>query len=98
MFVLSQNAVLSGAAISLVGAATGLGDCVNQGYIKGFRGSVVVGYASGTGLAGLFGGLLYYVAKEFNFDASVVYLILVPFYVMNYFLFKQLVREKMGMG
>jgi len=43
----------------IVGSCVGLGDCTVLGFMKVFPSIVVSGYASGTGMAGVFGSFYY---------------------------------------
>jgi len=57
----------------IVGACVGLGDCTVLGFMKIFPSIVVSGYASGTGMAGVFGSFYYTILSgAFKLDQWIV--------------------------
>lgn len=79
----------------LVGAFTGLGDCTVLGFMKVFPSIVVSGYASGTGMAGIFGSMYYLLfSSVLNLSMLWIFLILIPLNVVYVLLFVYLLKRR----
>jgi hypothetical protein len=57
---------------SLCGSMAALGEAVNIGFLKVFPSETISGWASGTGMAGIFGSLLFIVLNSLDVPLSVV--------------------------
>ncbi len=73
---------------SFVGIGTSLGGATNLGFMKAFDSSVVVGYSSGTGFAGVFGSLIYILMIYLNIRLDISLGSLILLYVAYFVFFK----------
>lgn len=63
---------LSLIATLIIGAFTSLGDCTVIGFLKAVPPETIVGWSSGTGIAGIFGSGFYLLFKSFNIPFNIV--------------------------
>ena len=72
----------------LVGCAQTLGEVTMLGYFKFFPANIVSGWASGTGMAGLFGSAFYIMLKYMDINFFTIYMSCIPLVLVYYLIFK----------
>lgn len=78
----------------LVGVGNGIGDGTNYGFMKCFPPIILSGFASGTGMSGIIGSLIYLIFKMLNIEFTPTLITLFLFYPIYILCFYLIVRVK----
>jgi battenin len=71
----------------IMGSGSAFGESTMLGYFRNFPKDLVVGFSSGTGLAGVVGALLTFLFKFFDIHSEILYLAVSPLSILYFFSF-----------
>lgn len=81
-------------ATVLIGASTSVADCTIIGFMKAVPADLIGAWSSGTGMAGIFGAVMYLIIKSMQIEFRHVVLMLVPLAIAHCLIFKATLHYK----